>query len=143
MRPVPGIPIEGQPEGVVIRLCLWGEARGESGPGKIAVLWVLRNRALKHDTTLKAEALRPWQFSSFNANDPNREKLLTAWIEDPKGWAVCDAVAELFESVDMIDPTMGATHYFNPDVVKPEWGPGHAQWRETARIGKHLFGVAA
>ena len=143
IRPVPGLMIEEQPEPWVVRACLWAEARGEPAIGKLGVLWVLHHRAIKRDTSLKAEVLRPRQFSSFNADDPNRAKLLTAYLNDVSMWAACDAVAELFESKATVDPTLGATHYYAHDVVTPAWGPGHPQWEHCIVLGRHTFGRAA
>lgn len=142
IRPAPGLKIEQQPEAWVIRACVWAEARGEPALGKLAVLWVIHNRAVKRDTSLKAEVLRPWQFSSFNENDPNREKLLTAHSEYLATWVVCDQICELFENKATIDPTGGATHYFAHNTVKPAWGPPHPEWEEHIVIGAHTFGKA-
>jgi len=105
---------------------------------------VLRNRALKADTSLKHEALRDRQFSCFNDGDPNRDLLLQAWRTSPTHWHACDAVAELFEQGCTIDPTFSATHYYVEKMDNPPaWGRGHAEWKETVVIGSHLFGRAA
>lgn len=144
IRPVPGVPIEQQSEGVVLRMALFGEARGESALGKLCVAWVMKNRSRMRSSSVKVEALRDRQFSCFNPEDPNRAKLLTAWVEDPAAWRVCDAVAELFERVDMIDPTHGASHYYVEKMPNPPaWGRGHKDWRETIIEGAHVFGRAA
>ena len=143
-RPIPGVSVEDQPESVILRMVLYGESRGESALGKLAVLWVIHNRALKADTTLKVQVLKPWQFSSFNENDPNRAKLLTAWKDDPHAWKDCDAVAQIFEARMTKDPTDGATHYYVVDMDNPpKWGRGHPGWHETALLGRHVFGNAA
>jgi len=144
IRPIPGLTLDAQPEGIILRMLCWGEARGESPLGKLAVLWVVHNRAMKTDSTLKAEALRPLQFSCFNANDPNRGKMLKAWEDDPVGWAVCDAVASLYEARQTTDPTDQATHYYVAKMKNPPaWGRGHAGWQETVEIQSHVFGRAA
>jgi len=143
MRPAPGVPIEHQPEGVILRMCLWAEARGEGALGQLAVLWVIYNRALKNNASMKHEVLRPLQFSSFNSNDPNRAKLMTAYSDDPAGWAAAEAVCVLFDSKATVDVTLGATHYYNPSVVQPKWGEGHPEWEHCITIGRHSFGKAA
>ena len=144
MRPVPGIPIEQQPEGVVLRMAGWAEARGEIRKGLLAVLWVIRNRALHADTSLKAEILKPWQFSSFNQADPNRDKMLRAWTDDSLAWAAVDAVCELFEAGSTEDPTDGARHYYVEKMPDPpKWGRGHPGWMEHCVIGRQVFGIAA
>lgn len=143
-RPAPGLTLDQQSEAIIIRLLLWGEARGEPVIGKLAVLYVLHNRAMKRDTSLKAEALRPLQFSCFNAEDPNRGKMLNAWKDDPIQWAICDAVASAYENGVTTDPTKGADHYYVTRMKHPpEWGRGHKDWIECAEIGHHVFGITA
>ena len=44
MKPVPGLPIEQQPEPVVFACALCGEARGDGRPGMEAVAQVVMNR---------------------------------------------------------------------------------------------------
>lgn len=131
--------MEDQPEDFLIPAVLWGEARGESTLGKLAILWVIRNRAAKRSTSMKEEILRPRQFSSFNPGDPNQPRLLAAPGLDPRGWSACEMVAEVFPHT--LDITNGADHYYNFHVVAPPWGRGHAQWQERAVIGNHCFGI--
>ena len=66
--PVPGIPIEQQPAPVLLRLCLWGEARGESAIGKLAIAWVIKNRAAK---------------GNYAACDAVAALLIGGWTTDP------------------------------------------------------------
>lgn len=143
MRPIPGVPIEQQSEAILKIMLLWGEARGESPKGKLAVLWVVKNRAAHSGQSVSAEILRRWQFSSFNENDPNRGKLLTAWKDDPVQWAVCEAISVLDSGGDCTDPTSGARHYYAHKVVQPTWGIGHPGWKTHVVIDNHTFGVAA
>ena len=144
IRPIPGMMIEQQPESWCLRACMWAEARGEPAVGRLAVAWVLRNRAMKRDTSIKHEVLRPWQFSSFNDNDPNRGLILMAHKQDPAGWGAVDGIAELFENKATVDPTLGASHYYVMDMANPpDWGRGHATWDETIVIGHHVFGKQA
>lgn len=144
LKPAPGLTLEQQPEAVLLRCLMWGEARSEPARGRLAVLWVAHNRAMKRDSTLKAEILRPLQFSCFNSNDPNRAKLLNAHSIDPAGWAAADAIAILYQYGNTTDPTEGATHYYVAKMKNPpEWGRGHKDWDETVEIGAHVFGRAA
>lgn len=143
MIPVPGLQLESQPEGVLRRMVAWGEARGEGALGMLAVLCVVRNRALKKGKTESSIILAPLQFSSFNEDDANRAKLVNAYKDDPRGWAAADAVAALIESQATLDVTLGATHYYVLGQVDPPWGRRHPGWRDTVVLGKHVFGVAA
>jgi len=140
MKPVPGLSIENQPEDVVLAMCLYGEARGEATVGKLAVAWVIKNRAQQRGSTIKQECLRPYQFSSFNDQDVNRGKLLTAYKTDPANWARCECVADIL--MFTMDPTHGADHYYAPAIVHPTWGEGNPNWIQTAEIGAHKFGKA-
>lgn len=140
-KPAPGLSIEEQPESIVLRMCLWAEARGEGAYGMLAVAWAIRNRAEKMKRDVKAVILQPWWFSSFNENDPNRKLLLDAHEQYRATWAAADAVSELFEKGITTDPTHGSTHYYNPMVATPKWGRGHKDWDERAVIGGHVFGV--
>jgi spore germination cell wall hydrolase CwlJ-like protein len=146
VKPAPGLPIEQQSEPWIIRACVWAEARGETRRGQLAVLHVIRNRALHSDTTLKVQVLKPWQFSSFNAADQTgqRAAMLKAHETDPKDWAAIDAVCELFEQGSTEDPTEGARHYYVTDMPNPpKWGRGHPGWMEHCVLGAHVFGIAA
>lgn len=140
MRPTPGIQLEDQPEDVLKRCVLWGEARGEDNFTKLCILHVIHNRVVRKNTSWRVEILRPWAFSSFNATDPNREKLLIGYKLEPAAWAACEAVCELF--VLTKDPTGGADHYYRVDLVPPpKWGRGHVDWHERLVTGKMCFGV--
>jgi len=140
IRPAPGIPIEQQPLPVLRRLLLWGETRGESNVGKLAVLCVVANRVAKGGQW-KAVILKPKAFSCFNPDDHNREKLLNAHNLEPNSWASVDAVCELWENGAIVDVTQGADHYYSFNIVTPKWGRGHPDWQETVVIGNHVFGI--
>lgn len=163
--PAPGIPLEQQPEGVVLRCLLCGEARGEQDAGgtleavaMLAILWVLDARHARERwarMSLKEIALQPWQFSCFNANDPNRARLLDLWKDDPTSWERADTICDLFERGLTLPPVRRATHY----CTKALWGrapknPGTPQWfeapeiaagrtRKVAEWGSHVFAEAA
>lgn len=143
IRPVPGLQIEDQPDKVVGCMCVWAEARGQSAKGRLAVRWVITTRAHLQKTSVRQIVLAKRQFSSFNADDPNRAKLLTAWLNDSTSWAQASETCELFEAMCTIDPTNGATHYYNPKVAQPAWGRGHKDWEEHVVIEAHVFGRAA
>ena len=145
-RPIPGIQIEDQPEPIICIMGLYGEARGEPNAGKLAVLCVAANRAEKSgssiaDVFLKHSDKNTYQFTSFDPRDPNRDKLLVGWKEDPASWAACEAVYDLHDAGLTSDPTHGADHYYNPSIAKPAWGAGSKDWQDRGMIGNHRYGV--
>lgn len=126
---------------------IYGEARGEDRVGQLCVGWVIRNRAEKQyrGDTIAAVCQRPWQFSCWNANDPNRPKLLTVDLSDPAFREAMRNTLQVLESD--VDPTNGATHYHT--IKKPRgvdvWPPNWAQGvKPCATVGAHVFykGVA-
>lgn len=112
---------------------LHGEVRGEPRDGAIAVAHVIRNRAIRRGTNAATECLRPWQFSCWNANDPNR-KVITSLRPDSEAYRHWVAIAR--EAWARPDITGGALHYFNPAVAQPAW---RNEGKETIRIGGHVF----
>jgi N-acetylmuramoyl-L-alanine amidase len=125
---------------------VYGEIRNGLWPDMVGVAWVIRNRAeidLKGDNkpdwwgeTIRGVCLKPWQFSCWNADDPNLPRLKsvnTMSIPFRNCLAVCAAVLGGLEA----DPTMRSTHYYNPLVVdEPKWAKGK---KPVVRIGAHSF----
>ena len=84
---------------------LYGEARGESRQGKIAVACVVLNRVKRKKmcgwrdingyrvATVAATCLKPWQFSCWNKNDPNRKIIIQVTDANPK-FAECLDIAQ-------------------------------------------------
>ena len=142
MGPDPGIPLEQQPAPAIERMNLYAEARGEGPLGMLAVWHVVANRAARRDTTRAEEIMRPLQFSWTRPSDPNYRAALNGYKADPVLWGICDAICSLAEAGYTIDPTGGALNYYAPLLCSPAWGRGHEKWRETAVIGRHVFGVA-
>ena len=115
---------------------LYGEARGQPLDGLLAVAAVVMNRARagRYGASPADVCLRPWQFSCWNARDPNR-----AVIERVQPglfmFDVCRLVASLAIRGLLPDPTGGATHYHTKGVA-PNWSRGKTP---SAVIGDHLF----
>lgn len=127
----------------------WGEARGEGVAGMEAVAAVVRNRVhldLNDDGRpdwwgegYANVCLRPWQFSCWNDNDPNRDKLLGLAYTSP----------ELIEALDVArrcvhwaypDPTSGSTHYVATSLLATLRGNHWARVAVPRRvIGRHTF----
>lgn len=136
-------------------LTIYGEARGEDLQGQIAVAHVLINRAKAKkwwgkrveglpDHSLAAVCLKPWQFSVWNPNDPNRAKLVS--LRENYARAITDPVCRralkaLIDALDgyVPDPTGGACHYVTNALYQSGKAPDWAQGRQHIRIGSHLF----
>lgn len=128
---------------------MWAEARGEGEAGMVAVGCAIRNRVtidLGNDGKpdwwgegYEGVCKKPWQFSCWNANDPNLPKLLAVDVTDPI-FAKARALAERIIRGDFPDPTGGATHYLTRAAFDKS-PPGH--WCRCklpcAIIGQHMF----
>jgi N-acetylmuramoyl-L-alanine amidase len=137
-------------------LTIHGEARGCSQDGRTAIAHVLINRMRARswwgrgtigyaDHTMAAVCLKPWQFSCWNANDPNQALLKS--LQDRYREAIqqktCRAALKaLIDALDGYEPdkTGGATHYLTTALHKsarcPAWAAGNNNFVE---IGKHRF----
>lgn len=112
-------------EADLLALCIWREARGEGLLGKRGVAHVVLNRVsarsfFGHD--VNSVILKPWQFSSFNASDPNVDK----WpAEADESWIDSQAAAHQVLQWNDPDLTAGALYYFSPPLTHPPhaWGP--------------------
>jgi N-acetylmuramoyl-L-alanine amidase len=122
---------------------LWGEARGESLAGQIAVAWTIRNRV--NDGNAKSwwgegyagVCQKPYQFSCWNKNDPNYAYLSGAKQIPFRELAQARIAADQVIDGKVPDPTAGATHYYATTMPKPPaWVKGATQ---TLALGYHVF----
>ncbi len=125
----------------IMALCIWREARGESIPAKQAVAWVIRNRAAHPSwwggPSIPSVVLKPYQFSSFNRNDPNSTKFPSP--EDLSWVASLNAAQDVLTD-KVPDPTGNAVFYFDKslDSSPPSWATdGSTDW--TVDIGSLHF----
>lgn len=119
----------------VMARTIYGEARGESFTGQVAVGNVILNRARRggwFGASIAAVCQKPWQFSCWNANDPNRDKLLAV---DLTSEALRTAVQACLAAVER-DLTSGSTHYYAKHIAPPAWAKG---LRPAFSEGGHLF----
>ena len=120
---------------------VFGEARGESFEGQVAVAWVIRNRAEWQPPswwghTVEAVCYHPEQFSCHNLDDPNR-KILDALSSDNLVYvAIENGVVKPVMAGVVLDPTEGSTHYINPQLAAPKWAEGR---QPIITIGNHVF----
>ena len=118
------------------------EAGGEPYQGKLAVAYVIRNRAKRSGQSYTDVCLKPWQFSCWNTDSPTRGALDvlgdTVFAECLKATL---AAAYLLEP----DPTDGAIFYLNPDTVMatagklPDWWDIDGDPASQKAISRHLF----
>ena len=117
------------------------EAEGESQLGKQGVAWVIRNRMDQRRQSLGDVILARWQFSCWNDDAAGyRKARLTA--PNVSLWEGCWEVAVRTYYRDTTDPTMGANHYLNVDVVRQQTGRLPAWYdpsKVTAVLGRHTF----
>lgn len=116
---------------------IYGEARGESHHGKIAVGWVVKNRAEKGGwwgNEINECCTKPWQFSCWNENDPNREKLLNVTLDDIDFAKCYNAALDVILGQEP-DPVDGSTHY-HTSAISPNWSEGK---NPVCSIGTHVF----
>ena len=117
---------------------IWGEARGEPLEGQVAVAWVVLNRfnkGVQSGATIARTATRPFQFSAWNKNDPNRDQLLNANERTP-GFLTAVKIAAQVLGGEITDPTHGATHYHANSIQPPFWATTGSV---TRQIGNHIF----
>lgn len=127
----------------ILARTLWGEARGESLVGQIAVAWTIRNRV--NDGKAKSwwgegyagVCLKPWQFSCWNKNDPNYAYLSGARPIPAREFKQAVTAADHVIGSAGPDPTNGATHYYATTMPKPPtWAKGA---KLTLKLGHHVF----
>lgn len=121
----------------VLARTIWGEARGDGPIGMYAVACVVLNRVANprwwgHSIT--TVCLKPWQFSAWNATDPNRAKLVAVDASDPM-FAQALRIAEHAVEHGLPDVTLGADSYHTA-AVRPPWS---AELSPTTVIAHHLF----
>jgi hypothetical protein len=122
----------------LLSLCVWREARGEGLLGKRGVCHVVKNRSDQQGwwgTSVKSIILHPWQFSSFNENDPNADK----WPadNDPSYSDSLTVSEDVLVNGDG-DITNGAQYYHDISIPTP------AAWLEagyvlTLAVGRFKF----
>lgn len=127
----------------ILARTLWGEARGESLAGQIAVAWTIRNRV--NDGKAKSwwgegyagVCQTPYQFSCWNKNDPNYAYLSGAKQIPFRELAQARIAADQVIDGKVADPTSGATHYYAIAMkTPPAWS---AKAKQTIRLGGHVF----
>ena len=126
---------------------IYGEARGESEAGRVAVAEVILARVIRPMWPNNANdvCLQPWQFSCWNVGDPNRDKILSVGLGDPV-FKDCHNVARDILENGAKGYAQGADHYMTvtryQEMISEESDrPDH--WIHNLRpvvvIGAHIF----
>lgn len=123
----------------LMALAVFREARGEPFNGKRGVCHVIQNRANKPcwwGTDIKSVVLKPFQFSSFNSNDPNS----IVWPADNSPvWTDCLSAASAILFGQDPDLTDGALYYHDSSIIFPKaWG-SESSYIKTLTVGKLSF----
>lgn len=126
----------------VLALTIWGEARSFGRDGMIAVGNVIKNRAASgmkmFGDGIRGVALKPKQFSFWNANDPGqkiRKNIDHLTGPDKRTWDEARVIADQLLTGKLPDTTKGALFY-HADYVKPYWTKGISPVAKTAG---HIF----
>lgn len=124
---------------LVIRTLL-GEAAKEGPDGQAAVAHTIMNRvaAGKYGATPSDVVMARGQFEPWST----RSRELLSYSPDSPSYKAASKVLDGVISGDIPDPTGGATHFLNPNIVKDRRGgtlPSWAQGDPTATIGNHAF----
>jgi N-acetylmuramoyl-L-alanine amidase len=120
------------------------EAGGESYKGKLAVAYVLYNRAAWKQRSLSDICFAPWQFSCWNTDSPTRANLDQLGQSDNL-FADCLRAICSAQFKQEPDPTGGAVFYLNKAVVLksagklPDWWDIDADPATEVVIGNHAF----
>lgn len=126
----------------IVARTVYGEARGEynSQNGGIASLIAVANvicnrtKQKRYGKTPKEVCLRPYQFSCWNSNDPNKEIIEQVNTSDPI-FSLCLNVSKYVLDEKWPDLTKGSDHY-HTKAIYPYWC---AKKRPEVIIGNHLF----
>ncbi|MBX9805594.1 MAG: cell wall hydrolase [Alphaproteobacteria bacterium] len=123
---------------------IYGEARGEfNGKAGLASLIAVGNVVMNRvrlkgwfGHTIQEVCHKPWQFSCWNEQDPNRLILLQKEILDPV-FFICRDVANKVFRQEWPDLTKGSDHYHATTMsLYPKWSKGIPP---KVCIGKHVF----
>lgn len=123
---------------LMIRTIL-GEAANEGPRGQAAVAHVILNRtaAGQYGATPSQVVLAPNQFEPWST----RSKELLSYKPTSPAYQQAGDIVDMVAAGDIPDPTNGATHFLNPEIVRARRGGSLPNWagQPTAQIGGHTF----
>jgi N-acetylmuramoyl-L-alanine amidase len=109
----------------MIAQMVYGEARGESIKGQVAVASVIINRVQsdKFPNTVQNVLFQNGAFTAINDGQ---------YYNTPD----LNATQAVYYAIEGVDPTKDALYYFNPDIATSDWIWSRAK---TVEIGEHIF----
>ena len=118
------------------------EAEDQVDEGKLAVAYVVMNRAQKWNKTVQETILQPWQFSCWNLDYRTIALGRLARVGPHADMAWKAASSALWKLLP--DPTHGSCHYLNPELTRrgrpnQDLPPWYEESKVVARIGSHEF----
>jgi N-acetylmuramoyl-L-alanine amidase len=128
-----------------LALTIYGEARGETFQGRLAVACVIQNRLRsgRWGTNYTDVCTARKQFSCWNVKDPNRALLMRLSVKAATGRPIpavlreCYVLADVFLAADTIRQVGESTHYYARWMeMPPKWA---ATGAFVAEIGQHRF----
>lgn len=133
----------------VLALTLWGEARGETIEGQVAVANVIMNRWKSNPSKYKSiidVCLEPKQFSCWNEDDPNKAKMDLIATKVDSGMIPPEIKQQIYIARGVLgfnfhDNTKGSKHYITTSLFDSENRPRWAKHptNDPVRIGNHIF----
>ena len=120
---------------------IYGEASNQGKEGMQAVGNVIINRVAGKEwygNTLTDVILKDKQFSVFNNPEGENYKRMMDATEDDEAYQQALEIAESLILGNIDDNTGGATHYYNPDMVHPDWADSPLMTK-LKKIGNHTF----
>lgn len=119
---------------------IYGEARGEGVAGMEAVAQVIMNRLHAEKwysgSNIQAVVFKKWQFSAWNVNDPNRDKIML--LMPNTGDVVFDMAYSIAGKAlaGDLENTVGDSTHYHAAYILPNWAE-----KETPdyKVGNHLF----
>lgn len=121
---------------------IYGEARGESYEGMLAVGWVIRNRVENPGwwgKNIISVCTKRYQFSCWNENDANYEHVKAVarqergFMDKPK---VQECVMAAIEVTRMQRCLIEGADHYHADGIVPAWKDDN---RFVGKIGHHTF----
>lgn len=128
-------------EQLILARTIYGEARSEREMGRQAVAEVILNRKAspRYPDSIIAVCLQPFQFSCWNANDPNRAKIIHLQPGANADFDECLSVAGEALAGTINHLTDAVLHYHSTSIGSPSWVRKSPHAFMERKIGRHLF----